>query len=273
VNCEEATTLIHAHADGELDLAHALEVDRHLAECAACAQRAEQLRALRAAISGANLRYMAPPQLRERIRSALPATVVPTPVLPWFSWRYVATATALAAAVLLIALPWAAIWWKPTTADQFAQEVVSNHVRSLLADHLLDVASEDKHTVKPWFAGRLDFAPQVADLKDHDFPLAGGRLDVLDGRPVAALVYKRGKHVINLFVHPVALPAGESRSMAAQGRSTTYQGFHVVNWTEGGLEYVAVSDLNEIELREFANLIQAATTEKPSASRSGFRPR
>jgi anti-sigma factor RsiW len=266
VNCEKVATLIHAHADGELDLAHALEVDRHLAECTACAQREEQLGELRAAIGGANLRYVSPPQLRDRIRAALSPIVEEPPAVPWFRWRYVATAAALAAAILLIGLPWAETWWQPAAAGRFAQEVVSNHVRSLLADHLLDVASEDKHTVKPWFAGRLDFSPQVADLKDHDFPLIGGRLDVLDGRPVAALVYKRGKHVINLFVHPVAQPAGESTSKAAQGRSTTYQGFHVVNWTEGGLEYVAVSDLNEIELREFANLIQAATTEKLTTS-------
>ena len=263
MNCEEVATLIHAHADGELDLAHALEVDRHLAECTACAQRAEQLGALRAAIGGANLRYAAPPQLRQRIRAALSPSVEQSPLVPLFPWRYVAAAAALAAAILLIGLPWAERWWQPAAADRFAQEVVSNHVRSLLADHLLDVASEDKHTVKPWFAGRLDFAPQVADLKDHDFPLVGGRLDVLDGRPVAALVYKHGKHVINLFVHPVAQPASESTSMAEQRRRTTYQGFHVFNWTECGLEYVAVSDLNEIELREFATLFQAATAENP----------
>ena len=258
--------MIHALADGELDLAHSLEVDRHLAECTACAQHAEQLGALRAAIGGANLRYVAASQLRQRIRTALSPIVEQPTVVPRFRWRYAATAAAIAAAILLIALPWASTWRQPIATDQIAQEVVSNHVRSLLADHLLDVVSEDKHTVKPWFAGRLDFSPQVADLKDHDFPLVGGRLDVLEGRPVAALVYKHGKHIINLFVHPAAQPASESTSIAAQGRSTTYQGFHVVNWTEGGLQYVAVSDLNEIELRQFANLIQAATAEKPSTS-------
>lgn len=264
MNCEEAATLIHAHADGELDLVHALEVDRHLAECTACAQCAEQLGELRAAIGGANLRYVSPPQLHDRIRAALSPIIEKPPVVPRFHWRYVATAAALAAAILLIGLPWAETWWQPAAADRFAQEVISNHVRSLLADHLLDVASEDKHTVKPWFAGRLDFSPQVADLKDHDFPLIGGRLDVLDGRPVAALVYKHGKHVINLFVCPATRPPKESTSMAEQRRGTTYQGFHIVNWTEAGLEYVAVSDLNEIELRQFADLIQATTAEKAS---------
>jgi anti-sigma factor RsiW len=266
VNCEQVAELIHAHADGELDLAHALEVDRHLAECTACAQRAEQLGALRAAIGGASLRYAAPPQLRQRIRTALSPNVEQPPVVPWFRWRYVATAAALAAAILLIGLPWAETWWQPAAADRFAQEVVSNHVRSLLADHLLDVASEDKHTVKPWFAGRIDFSPQVADLKDHDFPLVGGRLDVLDGRPVAALVYKHGKHVINLFVRPASQPGKKTMSMSEQRKGATFQGFHIVNWTEAGLEYVAISDLNEIELQEFANLIQAATAEKPSTS-------
>jgi anti-sigma factor RsiW len=209
---------------------------------------------------------VAPPQLRERIRAALSPIVEQPPVVPRFRWRYVAGAAALAAAILLIGLPWAETWWQPAAADRFAQEVVSNHVRSLLADHLLDVASEDKHTVKPWFAGRLNFSPQVADLKDHDFPLVGGRLDVLDGRPVAALVYKHGKHVINLFVRPAAEPAKKSTSMAVQRRGATFQGFHMINWMEAGLEYVAISDLNEIELQEFANLIQAATAEKPITS-------
>ena len=263
MNCEEVAILVHAHADGELDLAHALEVDRHLAECTTCAHRAEQLAALRAAIGGANLRFMAPRQLHERIRVALPATVEQTPIVPQFRWRYFATAAALAAAVLLMGLPWVTTRWQPTTSDRFAQEAVSNHVRSLLADHLLDMASEDKHTVKPWFAGRIDFAPQVVDLKDRNFPLAGGRLDVLEGRPVAALVYRHGKHVINLFVRPPAQAATGPTTVAKQLRGTTYQGFHVFNWTEGGLEYIAVSDLNSVELREFASLIQATTAEKP----------
>jgi anti-sigma factor RsiW len=266
VNCEEAATLIHAHADGELDLAHALEVDRHLSECAGCAERAKQVGDVRAAIGGANLRFVAPPHLHQRIWAALPVTVVPTPIVLRFRWHFLAAAAALAAAFLLIALPWAETWWQPRTADRFAQEVVSNHVRSLLADHLLDMASEDKHTVKPWFAGRIDFAPQVVDLKDRNFPLAGGRLDVLEGQPVAALVYRHGKHVINLFVRPTAQAATGPITVAKQLRGTTYQGFHVFNWTESGLEYIAVSDLNSVELREFANLIQAITAEKPGTT-------
>ena len=266
MNCEEATTLIHAHADGELDLAHALEVNRHLAECAACARSAERLGALRAAIGGANLRYVAPTQLRQQIQAALSPIVEQSPIAPWFRWRYVAAAAALAAAILLIGLPWAATWRQPADADRFAQEVVSNHVRSLLADHLLDVASEDKHTVKPWLAGRLNFSPQVADLKDRDFPLVGGRLDVLEGGTVAALVYKHGKHIINLFVRPAAQPAKNSTSMAEQRRGATFQGFHIIIWMEAGLEYVVISDLNEIELQEFASLIQTTTAEKPTTS-------
>jgi anti-sigma factor RsiW len=266
VNCEEATTLIHAHSDGELDLAHALDVDRHLAGCTACAERAEQIGALRATIGGANLRHAAPPQLRRRIQTTLSPSVEQRPIVPWFRWRYVAAVAALAAAIMLIGLPWAATWWQPAAADRVAQEVVSNHVRSLLADHLLDVASEDKHTVKPWFTGRLDFSPQVADLKDHDFPLVGGRLDVLEGRPVAALVYKHGKHVINLFVRPAAHSTKKFASMAEQRRDATFQGFHMIIWMEAGFEYVTISDLNEIELQKFASLMQAATVEKPSTT-------
>lgn len=263
MNCEEIATLIHAHTDGELDLAHTLEVDRHLAECTPCARRAEQLGALRAAIGGANLRYAAPPQLRQRIQTALSPNVEQPPLVPLFPWRYVATAAALAAAILLVGLPWAERWWQPAAADRFAQEVVSNHVRSLLADHLLDVASEDKHTVKPWFAGRLDFAPQVVDLKDRDFPLVGGRLDVLQGRPVAALIYKHGKHIVNLFVRPAVQPVTKSTKEAKQLGGTPYEGFHAFDWTNAGLEYIAISDLNSVELHEFAAHVQAATAEKP----------
>jgi anti-sigma factor RsiW len=160
---------------------------------------------------------------------------------------------ALAASLALVALGawWAARAWPPGPADdRLGRELVAAHVRSLLAEHLLDVRSSDRHTVKPWFLGKLNFAPPVPDLAGHDFPLAGGRLDYLDDRPVAACVYKRRQHVINLFVWP-------SDSAPNRGAGTaTRQGYHLAHWCQGGMTYWAVSDLNEAELQEFARLIQ-----------------
>src|SRR5262249_7199823 len=141
--------------------------------------------------------------------------------------------------------------------DSLVDEVVSDHVRSMMGDHLFDVASTNQHTVKPWFAGKVDFSPQVVDLADKGFPLTGGRLDYLAGRPVAALVYGRRQHIINLFIWPSA--AEESQ---VKETSDTRRGYHVCHWTTGGMTYYAVSDVNAGDLKEFSRRI----TESGAAS-------
>src|SRR5258708_8676701 len=136
--------------------------------------------------------------------------------------------------------------------DRIGQEVVASHVRSLLADPLTDVASSDRHTVKPWFAGKLDFAPTVVDLSADGFPLIGGRLDYLEHRPVAALVYSRRKHAINLFIWPAERDSGGALETASA------QGYQIAHLNEAGTAYLTITDLNSSELRQFLQLIRDA---------------
>ena len=134
--------------------------------------------------------------------------------------------------------------------DSMAQAVVDSHVRALMGEHLFDVRSTDQHTVKPWFLGKVDFSPPVEDLAAIGFPLTGGRLDYIAGRPAAALVYARGQHTINLFVWP------EESTGASSMNGRSIRGFHVRHWTRGGLSFWAVSDLNDVELDQFARALQ-----------------
>jgi anti-sigma factor RsiW len=250
VNCPQTRNLINAFLDGQLDLVRHLEIEHHLAECPACADNFKGLQSLRDAVRAEAPYHRAPPGLLERFRSrqALPSETSPASLAPrrWFG-----LAVALAAGVVLALGGLGLVLFRAPQSpnDLLVKEVIAGHVHSLLAHHLTDVASSDRHTVKPWFKGQVDFAPQVPDLSDHDFTLVGGRLDYLDNRPVAALVYRRRAHVINLFVWPASQRRDSGPTTGQR------QGYNYLHWVAGEMNGWAVSDLNAEELREFARLV------------------
>ena len=250
MNCQEAQGLIHGFVDSELGLVLNLQMERHMRECPGCSGTYERLRAMHTAISDNSLYFRPPAGLEDRLRTRL-RTVSCLEERVWTiapSWRGIGIAAAL---VLCIAGTWqvAMTRQRSSTSETIAQEVVASHVRSLMATHLTDVPSSNRHTVKPWFNGKLDFSPVVADFADRGFVLDGGRLDYLANRAVAALVYRRRQHVINLFTWPTSQP-----DMAV--RTFDRQGYHALNWTKSQLTYWAVSDLNPEELRQFAEMLR-----------------
>ena len=242
MTCKSALALLEAYIDGELDAAQAAEVQRHLDECRDCALAHRRLANLSADLRTLAPRYAAPDELRRRILQSVGRQPVEIPR------RRAITSWAIAATVLLaISVGWNAVQLQSrrNAGDAVVQEIVSSHVRSLIGDHLLDVPSTDQHNVKPWFNGRLDYAPDVKDFAAEGFALAGGRVDYIDRRPVAALVYKRRQHAINLFVWP------SSTKLSAPD---AVNGFNLVTWNQAGMEYCAISDLNRAELQQFADL-------------------
>jgi anti-sigma factor RsiW len=255
MNCAECEILIHALIDGELDAGHARDVEAHVATCGGCAEKLEAFRAMRTAMARAKLKEQAPASLRDRIEAALPApkTNVITPrqfLQPTRRSFFGGFATgavlsgALAASLMLAVV-------RNDQQRTIAGEVVSAHIRSLQAGHLMDVETSDQHTVKPWFDGKVDVAPPVIDLTAQGFTLLGGRLDYIDGEPVASVVYRRRKHIINLFV---AQRLGSAHSFVS---ARTVQGYNVRHWSHGGLDFWAVSDLDPEELGEFVDKISA----------------
>ena len=244
MNCPDVDRLIDAYSDDELGATEAAEVRAHLDACSACRERV----AARASLSRLIRRvpyYSAPARLRVAVATARrPAR---------FSPRLLALAAMIAVAVSLgSGAMIRTVRARQVTAAtaMMAQDVVASHVRALTGAHLFDVRSTDQHTVKPWFQGKLDFSPTVVDLAPLGFPLVGGRVDRLSGRPVAALVYQRRQHTINVFVWPAA----DSREAPIDAR--TLRGFQVRHWTHTSMAFWAVSDLNDTELDQFVRALQ-----------------
>jgi anti-sigma factor RsiW len=249
--CPDKQSLIQGLFDGELDAANALQVEAHLRVCEGCAAELRRLHALRAWIRATDVGPRAPEALRRRVEALIDAGAKP-PRQAWSGRARAAAPWVVSGGFAAIAASLALLMMAPQAqTSALENELVASHVRSLLASHLTDVATSDRHTVKPWFNGRIDFAPRVVDLAGKGFPLAGGRLDYLHGRVVAALVYRRRQHVINLFVWPAA-HAGEAPVMARK------DGYSLKSWTADGLEYWAVSDIDPSELDAFERAFGAA---------------
>ncbi len=250
MTCEEARTLVHAYVDAELDVVRSLEVEAHLSSCVACARGEASLRALRTAFSNGALYHEAPAGLERRVRAAV-RDVGRAEGGRTFALRHYGWGGAAAAAVLLVAIIVRGVLpTGPPAGDLTAREVVDDHLRSLTANHLTDVLSSNKHTVKPWFDGRLNFTPPVEDLIADGFPLVGGRLDYLDNRLVAAVVYRRRQHIINLFISPAEHLADTLPVTQVRG------GYNIVHWTKSGMAYWAVSSVSGAELGKFAQLVR-----------------
>jgi anti-sigma factor RsiW len=256
MNCQQAKPLIDPYADGELEAAAILELEQHLQSCAACGKVWRNLQSLKKALKQDSLYFAAPEELRERIKAKLPSPPRRVPQKEAWNWNWLTTVmSGLAAACLVLLLT--VTMNRPASEPRLAQEVVSSHIRSLMANHMLDVVSTDQHTVKPWFNGKLDFSPPVKNLAQQGFPLTGGRLDYLEGRDVSALVFQRNKHVINLFIWPAKEKPTNPTAI------TSVQGYHVIHWSEGEMVFWAASDLNEKELMEFAQDFESGETVKP----------
>lgn len=250
MTCELTQSVLHGYIDGELDAARAADFERHLSSCPQCVSALETQEKLRASIQQAGLYERAPIALRRKLegqfRAPTPVAAAPirTGVRPtqWF---------ALAAALILAFLIGVRLLSSPSGRGgqtELASAIVDAHLRSLQPGHLEDVISTDQHTVKPWFDGKVDFAPPVRDFTSDGFPLQGGRLDVVEGHQVAALVYGRRKHIVNVFVWPAS-------GSDTQPQSGSQLGYNWIDWRKGGMEMYAVSDVSLSDLRELHKLL------------------
>jgi len=243
MTCAEASRLIGPWVDDELDVRSAMEIESHVARCAECGREKNELLALRETARERLPRYELSPQAEERLwRQVRKASSAERPR----ARRWMREAGMMAAAACVAVISTVAVQRGADPRD----EIVDAHVRSLQAQHLADVASSDQHTVKPWFQGKVDFAVPVRDFAEQGFVLTGGRLDVIGGRPVAAVVYRRRQHVMNLFVW------ADRRGDVAP-RSSTERGYRVTSWAQGGLEYRLVCDVPAAESDQLVGLLRS----------------
>ncbi|NEI70172.1 anti-sigma factor [Rhizobium lusitanum] len=256
----EWADLLHGFIDGELDAANAARFEAHLATCRDCADEMENALMVKRLSAREGVKWQAPDAVHARIQASLAleqsmlaraAMATRRTESPWQrfwrfvrEWSFVPSLAVLAASLMLVLNV-------PRQSQTIEDQLLASHVRSMLADHLTDVLTSDQHTVKPWFDGKIDFSPPVVDLAAQGFPLVGGRVDYLDGRVVAALIYRRHGHIINLFIWPGALQA---RGNAEK------DGYNFVEWHADGLVFWAISDVAAADLAAFRDDFTRATT-------------
>jgi len=249
MRCNDTRELIGAYIDGELDLVRSLDIEGHLHECSACSRNYEAYHSLHRMVRNGELYFDAPAGLEKRIRKSLGRANRFSIAASTSTWRW-AIVAASAAAALAILLYAGMILTSHQNWDLIASDVVSSHIRSLEPGHLYDVESNDQHNVKPWFNGKVDFSPTFKDLTDMDYNLRGGRLDAVDGRQVAVIVFTRRQHIINLYIWPSGRTGNPNEEIAAR------QGYNMIHWSRDGMTFWAVSDLNTDDLRKFAKAQQ-----------------
>jgi mycothiol system anti-sigma-R factor len=249
MNCDLTRTVLHGYLDGELDATRAAEFEHHLEGCRECTTALGAEESLRSSLQRSSLYENAPAALRKKIRAGLDAATAPSGGFRIPAWRWLAVATSILIVAFVSWFAWPRFQNSAASAPFTAAEIIDAHVRSLQPGHLMDIASTDQHTVKPWFDGKLAFVPPVKDFADEGFSLIGGRLDVLAGQNVAALVYSRRKHVINVFVLPTKEP---DTPIHPPGLRQGYQWRH---WRRQGMEYCAISDISDSDLYELAQLL------------------
>ena len=246
---ERVQRLLPAYADRQIGPVRRFLLGRHIARCPSCLAQLEAMQTTQSALRTNLTVHRAPPALAMRIGSALPREAPPVVRRRPFQFGFAGAAMAGGLAGVALTLAVSRLTPEP---DPLVTDVVADHVRSLMADHLMDVPTSDQHTVKPWLSARLDLSPVVKDLSAEGYPLAGGRLDYVDGHRAAAIVYHRDKHIINLFAF-----VSDERANSPP-RQDKRDGFNIVEWRMGGLSYVAVSDVEASQLLAFARLVQAA---------------
>lgn len=241
MSCPQTQDLVHAYLDGELSLTEQLNFEQHLSTCPHCQQAYRAFQLLHERLHDPALRFELPEKLRRQLQeTSMPGDSV---------WRFILPrAFAIAAVVAIVILAGVSLWLSRTNQNSLSRELVDAHIRSMQADHLTDVTSTDQHTVKPWFDGKVDFSPPVMNLAAEHFPLLGGRLDYLRNHPTAALVYRRDKHLINVFIWPESGPDQVTNE-------SMIDGYNVIQWRRAGMHEAAVSDLNMTELRQLVGLL------------------
>ena len=242
MNCDEISELLDAYFDGEVDALTTRDIEEHLSDCSSCQMKLAEIQKTSNLLRSSVSYYIAPKGLERKIRRSLPTK------RSGFIWKNWTGQVAIGFSTFAIGILVAVFFLNNSNSNpQLADELVSNHIRSLLPGHLIDVASSDKHTVKPWFAGKIDFTFDVPDFSSQGFQLLGGRVDYMEHHQVAVLIYGHGKHIINLYVT-------EQSEFPNSLSSTKFNGYCILNWSKASLRYFAISDMENTEMQKFEGL-------------------